>query len=304
MSDPACRRDHRSPPSPLGSRAALLSLAQRPDAAEPGRRLQHAAAQLSARRLPRRHRRQNVVKSVHLEAGHDKQPPGDRDPLAAGDRRRPALARASRTASSPMPISATRGVEARAGRPLRLRQHARHPPDPQPPPRPDLQLRRSRLSRGAGLVRQFRPAEEVPPVVRPAALFPADGGGGRARAALSRHPDHHQPHRHAGRPRRREHPGLAARHGAARRVPERRDQDLRPRHGRPSLDGREHPALRARGDRPVRGRALHVRQQLPGRQDVQRLRRPVERLPHHHRGFTPAERAALFHDNAARFYRL
>ena len=50
--------------------------------------------------------------------------------------------------------------------------------------------------------------------------------------------------------------------------------------------------------------ALHVREQLPGRQGHVQLRRPVERLQAHRRRRSAAEKAALFHDTAARFYNL
>lgn len=65
------------------------------------------------------------------------------------------------------------------------------------------------------------------------------------------------------------------------------------------VDGAEHRG----GDRSLRRRPLDVRDELPRRQAVLELRRHFERLqgnydrPHE-------ERLALFHDNAARFYRL
>ena len=89
----------------------------------------------------------------------------------------------------------------------------------------------------------FAPAAGARPVVRHAALCAADGRGCRHRAPPSRHPDHHQPHRHAAGPRPRRSRGLAQRHARPRGVPQRRRQDLGPRHGRSSLD---------RGDRSGR----------------------------------------------------
>ena len=54
--------------------------------------------------------------------------------------------------------------------------------------------------------------------------------------------------------------------------PERRREDLWPRHVRAGLDGGQHPPARARHDRDLRGRALPVRVQLPGRPAGWRLR--------------------------------
>ena len=116
--------------------------------------------------------------------------------------------------------------------------------------------------------------------------------------------DHPQPHRAARRSQRRGHRRLEARDDRARRVPERRGQDLRPR-----------PAGARRG-RSTANRdivrtvidlfgvaALHVREQLPGRQPVRDVRDDLRRLPRRSSPTSPPhEQRALFRDNAIRIY--
>ena len=56
--------------------------------------------------------------------------------------------------------------------------------------------------------------------------------------------------------------------------------------------------------RVVRGEPLHVREQLPGRQDGRELRRAVERVQAHHERRLARRKLALFAGTAARVYRL
>ena len=117
----------------------------------------------------------------------------------AGCRASPTLraAAAFRTASSPTPISSDPQVDRHPGGARRLRQRPRHPSDPQSPPRSGRQLRRPRLHARRVVAAGLRPAAGARPVVRHAALRAADGRRRRHRATPSRHPDHHQPYRHA-----------------------------------------------------------------------------------------------------------
>ena len=49
---------------------------------------------------------------------------------------------------------------------------------------------------------------------------------------------------------------------------------------------------------------LHVREQLPGRQGLVLVQRAVQRLQAALEGYSASERAAMFHDTAARVYRV
>jgi predicted TIM-barrel fold metal-dependent hydrolase len=96
---------------------------------------------------------QNLVKSVHLEAGHSaptrcwrrrgcRRSPTTR-PRADSARHRGALPTSPRR----------RGAD--AGAALRAPQRTRHPPHREPPPRPDPQLRRPRLPERTRLAAEF-----------------------------------------------------------------------------------------------------------------------------------------------------
>ena len=70
-----------------------------------------------------------------------------------------------------------------------------------------------------------------------------------------------------------------------------------------AVDRRGQPRHRAHGDRTLRRRALHVREQLPGRQPVRELRaRSSAASARSSRDFSAAEQRALFRDNAIRIY--
>ena len=238
-----------------------------PDRFGPGRRHHTTLPQLSAAGLHGECRLDR--------AGQVRPPPGrDRarargrgDPLAAGHRRRPGqrrlparhrrLCRSERPAGRPHAdgarrVHATSAASARSSTATRTRASTSSTATT------CARNRGSKASAGCGAW----------PVVRHAALRGADARRRRRCPAPPRHPDHHQPHRHAARPR----PGgpgrLAQRHAGAGRLPERRGQDLRPRHDHARLERRPDQALRARDDRRFRHRPLHLRQQFPGRPAV------------------------------------
>ena len=86
---------------------------------------------------------------------------------------------------------------------------------------------------------------------------------------------------------------------------ERHLQGLRSRHGHPLARARGAAALGRDQPRELRPRALLLRQQLPGRRDVRRLRRPGRGRPRRGRGARRRQqRRAFFVDNARRVYGL
>ena len=108
----------------------------------------------------------------------------------------------------------------------------------------------------------------------------------RPRARFPRHADHPQPHRPAGRSQRRGHRRLEARDDDARRLPERRGEDLGPGPAGPAVDGRRPTAPIVLAAIELFGvGALHVREQLPGRQPVRQLRHDLRRLSRDRAGF-------------------
>ena len=135
--------------------------------------------------------------------------------------------------------------------------------------------RLSQQSRLAGGLQAARPAQSrLLPRYAPGEIS-ADPGADRqsARCRALRRPLRHPRAAHEGIFR-----GLEPRHPRARPRAEYLDEDLRPRHGRPSLDGREPEALGAglhRGLHPGPGRLRH---QLAGGPHVQLLSRPDRRL--------------------------
>ncbi len=64
-----------------------------------------------------------------------------------------------------------------------------------------------------------------------------------------------------------------------RRLPERRGQDLRPRPAGQAWTVEANREIVLRDDRLLRRRALHVREQFPGRQPLRDLRHDLRRLP-------------------------
>ena len=125
--------------------------------------------------------------------------------------------------------------------------------------------------------RGYSAAAKLQPVVRPADPLVASRGGGGAGARLSGHSDHPEPHRPARRSQPRGPGRLAAGDGDARGLPQQRDQDLGPGAARPTLDGRGQRAGRARHDRDLRRRAVHVREQFPGRWPLRQRSMPSSR---------------------------
>ena len=179
-----------------------------------------------------------------------------------------------------------------------LPQHARHPPAVALAREAALPLRAAaRCHARQGLAQGARRGAPARADVRAAGVREPDARCRQARARLRRCDLHPAARRHARGPQRGGLGALARGHETVGRVPERGGQALRPRHLRPRLLGRA-LAPRDRGDdRPLRSGPLHVRQQLPDREAVDRLREPRGRVPRIARALLPrraARRAARY----------
>ena len=249
----------------------------------------------------------DLVKSVHLQAEIDASISRSRRPAGCRPSPTPRAVAASRTASSPMPISPTR----RSTAPWRRM-------------RPSLTPAASARSSIATMTRASisstattcakrrwqprpRPAAGARPLVRHAALRAADGRRCRHRAPPSRHARSSsttpacRSTATAGRS------GRLAQAACAHpgRLPQRRRQDLGPRHDRPSLDrGKSiRPSCSRRSTCSAPARCLFA-SNFPVDSlfsDYTTVWTAFDTLT---TSLSPAERLALFHDNAIHFYRL
>ena len=154
------------------------------------------------------------------------------------------------------------------------------------------------------VARRLRAARAARPALRPADAVVAPAP--RRRALPPTIPDTQIILNHTGLPAdrsRRRHRGLACGDGDARAATERRREDLGHRPARRSMDSGRESRHRAHRDRPLRHRALHVREQLPGRQPVRDAsRRSSTASARSCPTFRPSEQRALFRDNAIRIY--
>ena len=170
--------------------------------------------------------------------------------------------------------------------PCRLPAGARHPP--QATRRRHRPIGWSAALRARWAIRHWRRGYALlgapRPVVRSADALVASRRGGGARARFPGHADHPEPHRPALGSQRGGARGLARGDAHARRRAQRRVQDLGPGTARPAVDGREQRHGRAGYHRDLRRRALHVREQLPGRQPGRRFRHDLRWLQGDRRG--------------------
>ena len=213
----------------------------------------------------------DVVKTVYVETEWDPRDSGRRDPMAAGDRRRRA---AFRTRSSPARGS-TIPTSRRCSRATpRSRRCAASGTSRRAAPSPERRAGRARRARwairpGAAATRCSRGTGCRSTCRRPGGIL-ARRRRSRAISRTHRSSSTTPACRRTAAP--RVLPAGAARWQTLAAAAQRRGQDLRPRPARPAVDGRGQRPDRARRDRDLRRRALHVREQLPGRRPVRRLR--------------------------------
>ena len=156
---------------------------------------------------------QNVVKSVHVDAGFDPSQPveetrwlqsiADQARISAWRRGpgRAASARCRNDACRSLPVS----------------ERARHPPHRELASRSGEDLcDEAGFPHRPRMAARLRPAETLQSLIRSATLSLADGGRSSARRGARRHHDHPQSCWHAGRPRRRGPVALASGHARPR----------------------------------------------------------------------------------------
>lgn len=245
-------------------------------------------------------------REVGASAGQDRSLRSGRgDGLAAGGRGGARLARLSaRHRGVRRPRRPQGRGHARAA--LRLCECARHPLPPELRGRRAALLRdrARRLAARSAVAKGLRAAGEIRPVVRPADLLAADARCAGSGADLPGYADHPQPHWHAAEARPRLCRVLAERHAHPCRSAQCGHQNLGSGHVPPRLDGRPDPPLRARCDRDFWHRTLQFASNFPVDKlhaDYHAIWQAFDGIT---AGFSPEERRALFHDNAARFYRL
>jgi len=208
---------------------------------------------------------QNVVKSVHVDAGFDPTQPveetrwlqsiADQHGFPHGVVARAELHRPD--------VETTLAAHCRFPNVRGIRHIVNWHPDPAKTyvTKPDF-LTDSAWLRGFALLKRYNLSFDLQ-------LYPSQMADAAALAAA--HGDTSIILNHAGRPRRRGAVALANRHAGPRGAAECLGEDLRARHGGLALDGREHPAIRAGHDRDFRAEPVHVREQFPGRQALQQL---------------------------------